>query len=370
MTTDRGPDGAEGKRVVAAMSGGVDSAVAAALLVEAGWEVIGVTMLLLPPGEPFAARSCCSLEAAEEARQMAAGLGITHYVLDLRDAFREAVIEPFCREYHVGRTPNPCILCNRHVKFEALWERAQALRASYIATGHYVRVEFDEAASRWTLQRAVDRDKDQSYVLYTLTQEQLARTLMPMGGLTKAQARRKAATLGLRAARRPESQDICFVSNDDYRGYLRRMLGGMMQPGPIIHVDGRTLGEHEGLAHYTIGQRKRLGLAIGRPLYVVGLDVRRNAVIVGQSADLLAARVLVGGVNMVSLSDLEGEVRLSGQLRYRMQAAPCRIQKTDEKLAAVFDTPQRAITPGQAAVFYAGDRVACGGTIEAADRAG
>jgi tRNA-specific 2-thiouridylase len=202
-----------------------------------------------------------------------------------------------------------------------------------------------------------------------LTQEQLARTLLPMGGLTKAQARRRAAALGLRLAHKPESQDICFVADRDYRGYLRRLLPEMTRPGPIVDVDGRDLGRHQGLAHYTVGQRKRLGLALGRPLYVVALDPDRNAVVVGEAGNLLARRVLASEVNMVSAAALAGDVTLSGQLRYRMQAAPCRVQKSNGKLAAVFEVPQRAITPGQAAVFYAGDRVACGGIIEAASGA-
>jgi tRNA-specific 2-thiouridylase len=355
--------------VVVAMSGGVDSSVAAAVLKQEGWEVIGVTMRIRPGDDlargADAARGCCSLGAIGDARRAAERLGIPHYVFDLREVFQREVIDPFCAEYAAGRTPNPCIRCNHYLKFGALAERARQLGAGHVATGHYARVERDQRSGRWVIRAGADRAKDQSYALYSLRQEQLAQALMPLGGLVKAEVRSRARELGLAVADKPESQELCFIVNDDYPAYLRRLLPATATPGPIVDFCGRRLGDHRGIASYTVGQRHGLGLGGTREaLYVVDIDPQANTLVVGPERELYCKEVRVGGANPVARTDLEQPVRLRGKLRYRMSAQACVVRGEGERLDAEFDAPQRAVTPGQAAVFYDGDTVACGGVIE------
>jgi len=359
------------KRVLAAMSGGVDSSVAAALLIEQGYEVIGATMRLWPeelcryhaPGP----RLCCSVAGIEDARRVAAQLGIPHYVLDMREVFQCTVIDPFCRDYSAGRTPNPCINCNRYLKFGALLERARELGAGWVATGHYARVRRDQARGRWLLLTGVDRAKDQSYTLYGMTQEQLGQALLPVGEITKSQTRELAQRLGLVVAERPESQEICFIADERYPDFVRRTLPRTVAPGPILDVSGRQVGEHHGIINYTIGQRRRLGLAGARPRYVVAIDSARNAIIVGGPQDLLRRHLQAAGANFLSFPPWPGELAGTGKIRYNMQPQPCRATVSGpEQLTVSFEQPQRAITPGQAVVLYQGELVVAGGVIEQA----
>jgi tRNA-specific 2-thiouridylase len=360
-----------GKRVLVGMSGGVDSSVAAALLCEAGYQVIGVTLNVWPERDAMQALveredACCALGAVEDARRVADHLGIPYYVLNFKDVFRQQVMANFAAEYARGRTPNPCVRCNQFVKFDALLARAGALGADCVATGHYARIDRDPASGRWRLRRAVDRQKDQSYVLYVMSQERLARTLFPLGELTKAETRAIAARLGLATAGKPESQEICFVPTRSYRDYLAEAAPETRRPGPVVDHTGRVLGQHDGVAYYTVGQRKGLGIATGQPLYVTDIRADENRVVVGPREALLADGCLVEDVNYVALAEVASPLAAHARIRSHAADVPVTLLPADDgRLAVRFDEPQRAVTPGQSIVLYANDVVLAGGTIAA-----
>jgi tRNA-uridine 2-sulfurtransferase len=349
------------------MSGGVDSSVAAALLKEQGHQVIGVTLDMWPRQSlvDSAVRQnvCCSLEAVEDARRVADRLGIPHYTLNLREDFERTVVQNFVREYMRGRTPNPCVRCNRFVKFEALLYKARAWGASHLATGHYARVERAESG-RYALRKAVDLSKDQSYALSSLTQEQLAHSMFPLGGMTKAETRQMATDLGLVTAQRPESQELCFVPDDDYAAFLRERAPSVAQSGPIRNLRGEVLGTHPGIAFFTVGQRRGLGIASSSPLYVVEIIPEQNTVVVGERDELYSSGLIAGDVNWVSTGPPDGEIRANVRMRYHGAESPgVASPRRDGTLEIDFDEPQRAVSPGQTAVLYDGDTVLAGAII-------
>lgn len=351
-------------RVVTAMSGGVDSSVAAALLKEQGHDVIGVTMQLWPrDAEGNGSGGCCGLEAIEDARRVAYKLGIPHYVMDFRDIFARRVIDDFCREYSRGRTPNPCILCNRYIKYDALLERAAKLGADFVATGHHARVERDSECT--LLKKGADAHKDQSYFLGQLTREQLKHALFPVGHLTKDRVRKIAAELGLPVATRPESQEICFIPDDDYAGFLQDYLPQASQPGPITDEGGNILGEHHGIMAYTVGQRRGLGIAAAEPLYVTAILPESNTIMVGNKERTYGTELVATDINWLAVDRPEHPIRINAKIRYRHPEAEATVSPIDDNNIYVkFNEPQMAITPGQAVVFYDGDTVIGGGTIQ------
>ena len=345
------------------MSGGVDSSVAALLLLQQGYDVIGVTMKLYSLDHadlPDYYRGCCTVDDVEDARRVCQRLGVPHYVLNVQDEFESFVIDYFCSEYQKGRTPHPCIACNDKIKFNFLSHRAQALGASYVATGHYARIERD-GQQGFSLRKGLDEAKDQSYVLYGMGQDELAHTLMPVGAHSKDDIRGMAQDAGFPNAAKPDSQDICFIPFGDYKAFLKERIEAT--PGEIVDTEGTVLGRHEGIEMFTVGQRRGLGLATGEPRYVVRLEPEENRVVVGGQEDLYRREFAVSRVNFVSGKAPEGPAPVSVKIRYKFQEAPAVLEATEDGALVVFDEPQRAITPGQAAVFYEGDRVLGGGVI-------
>ncbi len=356
------------KKVIAAMSGGVDSSLTAALLVEQGYDVIGLTMRLSDEGNECAEPDgCCGASAVEDARRVAELIGIPYYVVNFKAQFQEKVIDYFIGEYAVGRTPNPCIACNRYIKFGALLRRADELGADYVATGHYAQIV--HTPERSFLKKGVDRKKDQSYVLYAMTPETLRRFLMPLGSMTKEGTRSLAKKLRLPVAQKKESQEICFIPNDDYRAYLKRKLPQKIRPGKLLDTEGNVLGTHDGLQFFTIGQRRGLGIAAKKPLYVVELDAAANNVIVGGEEELYKKNLTATDVNWLGIEKTAAAFRAAVKIRYGKNESPATIYPSHDgsEASVIFDEPQRAITPGQAAVFYDENGVVLGGgTIQKA----
>jgi tRNA-specific 2-thiouridylase len=351
-------------RTVVAMSGGVDSSATAALLLEQGHVCAGVHLKVYQGDEtvPPRSKSCCSLSDAEDARAAAHRLGVPFYVFNMTALFAATVISPFVQGYLRGETPNPCIECNRSVKFGALLQKARTLEYDNIATGHYARREAQNG--RFLLRKGLDHSKDQSYVLYMLTQDQLAHTLFPLGGFTKEQARALAVEAKLLNAHKRDSQDICFIPDGDCGAFLERTLGKPLSPGDFVTPDGTILGRHRGVARYTLGQRKGLGLALPAPGYVCGIDPARNTVTVGEEALLFRRDFIVRSLNFFPFDKLDGPLRCKAKVRYQQTEQWAVAEQTDkDELRVAFDVPQRAITPGQATVLYEGDYVIGGGTI-------
>ncbi|HEX7401913.1 MAG TPA: tRNA 2-thiouridine(34) synthase MnmA [candidate division Zixibacteria bacterium] len=365
----------EGKKplVVVAMSGGVDSSLAAFLLHQKSYQVVGMSMKLWDykevGGQLHPDGHCCSLDSLNDARAVCEKIGIPHYVVDLRDDFKKEVISDFVDEYLKGRTPNPCIICNTKIKWDSLWKKAQSVNADSIATGHYARVEYDRELNRFLLLKGVDSTRDQSYALWSLTQRDLSRSFFPLGDLTKKQVRDLAKGNGLKVADKEESEEICFVTDNDYPRFIREWLEnqgkGGIKPGPILNLKGEKIGEHPGIQFYTIGQRKGLKIAVGRPLYVVRIDAERNVIIVGEDGDLFKSSFTVSNPNWIAFENLEKEIDCEIKIRYQHKPQKGRIYPlTGGKVKSRFNKPERAITPGQSAVFYKGEVVVGGGVID------
>ena len=354
------------KKAIIAMSGGVDSSVAALLMKEKGYDCIGVTMKLFNNEQAGISKekSCCSLDDVEDARAVARKLDIPYYVFNFSDNFEKNVIERFIEAYHNGRTPNPCIDCNRYIKFKKLFLRMKELSMDYVVTGHYARIAYDEKSGRYLLKKGIDDSKDQSYVLYSLTQEQLSHTLLPLGELEKSEVRRIAEENGFINADKPDSQDICFVPDGNYASFIEKHTGKASPHGNFLSTGGDVMGEHMGIIHYTIGQRKGLGIAAGRPVYVCDIRPEDNTVILGENDDLFSSTLVAGDINLISCESIVEPIRIKAKIRYRQPAQPAEAVIKNGKLYVTFDEPQRAITKGQAVVLYDGDIVVGGGVIE------
>ena len=350
------------------MSGGVDSSVMAALMIDAGYDVIAVTMRLgnhdtveYDSEKP----NCCSLEGVEDARYAAMQLGIPFYAVNHEDQFRQSIVDYFVDEYTVGRTPSPCVICNQELKFGTLVDLADQLDCEYIGTGHYAKIEQDPETGRYLLRKGSDFKKDQSYFLFSLTQSQLKRAIMPLGSLNKEAVRDIARRYKLKTAEKPESQELCFIADNDYKRFLKDRIPEQIQKGEIVDQNGEKLGHHKGIPFYTVGQRRGLGIAVGEPIYVTGIKTETNTIVVGQADELLRQSMIVNQLNWIPFENLAEPIRAQIKIRYRDQGEMATVTPTvDGKVKVIFDQPRRAIAPGQAAVFYAQDLVIGGGWIE------
>jgi tRNA-specific 2-thiouridylase len=356
----------EKKTVVIGMSGGVDSSVAAYLLKKQGYNVIGATMQIWQDEDAMTQEhngGCCGVSAVWDARRVADKLEIPYYVMNFKESFQKNVIDYFNKEYLLGRTPNPCIACNRYVKWESLLQRSIEIGADYIATGHYAKV-VQLPNGRYALEKSKTDAKDQTYALYNLTQYQLSHTLMPVGDYEKSEIRKIAEEINLLVANKPDSQEICFIPDNDHSRYIEEHMDNVPGEGNFVSVDGEILGRHKGIYHYTVGQRKGLGLAMGHPVFVVEIRPETNEVVIGENEDIMSDTLYADALNFMSIEDLEGEMRVDAKIRYNHKGAPAVIRKiSEDRIECIFDTPQRAISPGQAVVFYDGNVVVGGGTI-------
>ena len=353
-------------KVVVGMSGGVDSSVAAWLLKEQGYDVIGVTMQIWQDEDNEVQEEnggCCGLSAVDDARRVASSIGIPYYVMNFKQEFQKNVIDYFTEEYLNGRTPNPCIACNRYVKWEALLQRSLSIGADYIATGHYARID-KLPNGRYAIRRSATLAKDQTYALYNLTQEQLAHTLMPVGNYSKDKIREMAEEIGLQVANKPDSQDICFVPDGDYATFIEENADTLIRQGNFVTPDGKILGKHKGIIHYTVGQRKGLGLALGYPAFVLEIRPETDEVVIGTYEESLTHTLRANELNFMSVEDITEPIRVFAKIRYNHKGAWCTVEKTGEdEITCTFDEPIRAVTPGQAVVLYDGEYVLGGGTI-------